>query len=170
MGNIYIGNGGIARKSSKIYVGVGGIARQAQKIYIGDVNGKAREVFSSFDPFIWSGDLLLQAGQAVTIANIDSNRIQEAINNGCNSIYAYAYELRGQSQSMGYFSGKITFDKVGGSGGYDYTYFPTSPMHFSLNNVESINIIFANISSDFTSKGTGTFYFEKADNPVDPFW
>ena len=50
MGNIYIGQNGVARKANKIYVGVNGIARQAQKIYIGDPNGVAREVYSAFQP------------------------------------------------------------------------------------------------------------------------
>ena len=46
MGDIYIGNNGVARKVEKVYIGVNGIARQVQKIYVG-VNGIAREVYSS---------------------------------------------------------------------------------------------------------------------------
>ncbi len=58
MGNIYIGNNNIARKSNKIYVGVNGVARRVQKIYIGDANGIAREVYTAEVPKIYSFQFL----------------------------------------------------------------------------------------------------------------
>lgn len=171
MGNIYIGNSGIARKVDKIYVGVNGIARKVQKIYVGDANGKAREVYGSFDPFIWNDTVIFTSDSptSIVIFRLGSDVLQNARDNGCNAINSFCEEAYDKENTIGGFNSWFTVYKSGGSSKTFTHQYRDKVAHISIANATSVECYFYivnSLSSGMTSAGRGNFYFEYASSPI----
>ena len=110
MGNLYIGQGNIARKVKNVYVGVGGVARKVQKIYVGDINGKARQVYNAYTPKSYNrvvfdggtyiGNCEIPVG-AHYYTQVPTSDVNEALDNGYTKLRVH-YEFKGGNYSTGY--------------------------------------------------------------------